>query len=386
MPWKETDVVDLREEFVLRALADGLDFAGLCREYGVSAKTGYKWKQRFMEDGLSGLRDRSRRPHSSPAQLGEREVCRLVALKLAHRRWGPAKILELYRNACSPAREVSLSSVKRVLGKAGLVQPRRRRRHDQCGRVQTDVVAQAPNDLWTVDFKGWWYSRDRRRVEPLTVRDACSRYILCAQALADSSTEAVRERFTRLFQTYGLPGAIRSDNGPPFASMTSPRGLTRLSAWWVALGIDLDRITPGRPQENGGHERMHRDMAMEVEGATAGDFSAQQAALEVWRREFNDERPHEALEMRVPSQVYRKSSRSYDQEAVELEYPVEYHRRRVGRSGCIRIDNCKINISVAVAGWDIGLKPTASCQYAAWFGPLYLGQLDLESQSFKAAR
>lgn len=386
MPWKEADVVDLREEFVVRALSEGSSFAGLCREYGVSAKTGYKWKRRFIQEGLAGLRDRSRRPHTSPGQLSEQEVCRLVAFKLAHIKWGPAKIREVYRRAHPLCRDISLSTVKRVLGKAGLVRPRRRRRHDQCGRIENPVTPQAPNDLWTVDFKGWWYSCERRRVEPLTVRDAHSRYILCAQPLADSRTQAVRGTFERLFDNFGLPLAIRSDNGPPFASMTSPRGLTRLSAWWVTLGIDLDRISPGHPQDNGAHERMHRDMAMEVEGAVEGDFSAQQAAIELWRGEFNHQRPHEALGMRVPAEVYHKSKRRYEEGPVELEYPAGYQRRRVGRTGAIKIDNCRVGISVAVGGWDVGLQPTRSAQYAVWFGPLYLGQVDLESRSFKAAR
>jgi putative transposase len=386
MPWKETGVVDLREEFVLRSLVEGQGFAPLCREYGVSPKTGYKWRKRFIADGRKGLKDGSRRPHSSPRQLGEEAICRLVLLKLAHRSWGPLKIFDLYRRIYGETRGFCLSTVKRVFGKAGLIEPRRRRRHDECGRIESSVPVEEPNDLWTVDFKGEWYSSDKRRVEPLTVRDAFSRYVFCTEPLGKGSTKVVKPKFEELFMEYGVPKAIRSDNGPPFASMRSPRGLTRLSAWWVALGIVLDRITPGHPQENGAHERMHRDIAMEVEGTVDGDFRTQVEVLEMWRENFNRVRPHEALGMRVPAEVYVKSSRRYEEGVFELEYPPEYLRRRVSRTGAIGIDSIQINISLAVAGWEIGLKPTGCGEYGVWFGPIYLGQVDTTNRAFKAAR
>jgi len=386
MPWKETDVVNLRNEFVMRAFEDKIPFIALCQEYGISPKTGYKWKERFLSKGMFGLSDQSRKPHSSPTQTTEDQACRLIRLKLAHSRWGPKKIRDLFSRHHCESVTPSVSTVKRVLDKAGLVQHRRRRKAHNCGRIANRVEATSPNDLWTVDFKGWWYSVDKARIEPLTVRDAYSRYILCADVLANGRTETVQSSFERLFKLYGLPQTIRSDNGSPFACTRAPLGLSRLSAWWVALGINLDRIAPGHPEQNGGHERMHRDIAYEVEGRIDGDVSAHRAALETWRHEFNTERPHEALEMRVPADLYVKSERRFAPENFELSYPQEYLRRKVNTIGNIKIMNSQILISTALRGWDVGLKATAYGRYAVWFGPLCLGEIDMEMESFNVAQ
>lgn len=386
MPWKECNVVNLRTEFVLRALHDELSFTALCQEYGISTKTGYKWKQRFLEQGLCGLPDRSRRPHSSPAGISEDIACRLIRLKLAHRNWGTKKIRELFTRRHGDSETVSVSTVKRILDKSGLVEHRRRRKAQQCGRITNCIEAKTPNEVWTVDFKGWWYSSDKARVEPLTVRDIYSRYILCADVMADGKSETVRSRFERLFETYGLPQTIRSDNGTPFACTRSPLGLSRLSAWWVVLGINLDRIAPGHPEQNGGHERMHRDIACEVEGSVDGDIRAHQAALEMWRHQFNNERPHEAIGMRVPAELYVKSQRPFTPESFELSYPYEYLRRKVTVAGTIRIMKRLIRISAALADWDVGLKAAGPAHYSVWFGPLCLGEIDMETESFNADR
>jgi transposase InsO family protein len=385
MPWKETNVMDIKKEFITRALRDESSFISLCREYGISTKTGYKWKERFFKKGLSGLADQSRKPHTSPYQICEEDICRLIHLKLAHCKWGPKKIHNLFERAYPYAETISLSTVKRVLDKSGLVEHRRRRSSNHCGRIENRFAANAPNDIWTVDFKGWWYSADKARIEPLTVRDAYSRYILCVDAIANSQSQTVRHRFELLFRTYGLPEYIRSDNGTPFACTKAPLGLSSLSAWWVALGIGLDRIEPGHPEQNGGHERMHRDIACELEGSIDGDLTAHQAALEIWRQEFNHQRPHEALNMRVPADVYVKSQRKFDTNNFELSYPSEYLRRKVGYTGCIKIMNHEIRISAALRGWDIGLKVTGSKHFAVWFGKLYLGEIDMETESFNVA-
>ena len=385
MPWKEANVMDLRTEFIKRAMREELPFAALCREYGISAKTGYKWKQRFLADGLPGLADLSRRPRSSPATVTEDVVCELVRLKGRHSKWGPKKIRDLYVKA-QPARAVvSLSTVKRVLDKAGLVKPRRRQRKpEHCGRIANPLVATAPNQVWTVDFKGWWYSPAKQRVQPLTVRDAFSRYALLVQAVPDARMETVQECFSRLFASYGLPLAIRSDNGAPFACTSAPLGLSRLSAWWVALGISLDRIEPGHPEQNGAHERMHRDIALEVEGQVDGDLSAQQAALDIWRCEYNEVRPHEALGMRRPAELYIKSERRFDPTPVVLEYPQGYWRRQVKPNGCIKISNRWVFVSSAIVGWDVGLQPLGTQQFNVWFGPLRLGELNVQDEKFTA--
>ena len=252
MPWKERNVMNLRAEFVLKALQEKLPFSTLCQEYGISPKTGYKWKQRFLERGFEGLHDRSRRPLSIPHGLSENVVCRIIALKRAHMSWGPRKIREVYARRHVSQDLPSESSFKRVLDKAGLVQKRKRRLANRSGFLKNRVPALQPNDVWTVDFNGWWYTPEKERCEPLTVRDAFSRYLLCTSVLDNGRTDTIRNEFERLFMQYGLPGTIRSDNGSPFASYSAPFGLSKLSAWWVVLGIDLDRIDPGCPYQKWG--------------------------------------------------------------------------------------------------------------------------------------
>jgi putative transposase len=385
MPWTETRIVDQRTEFVLRAIQQSQPFGELCREFGISRKTGYKWKERCLRQGLESMADRSRRPKSSPTELSEATVCRIVKLKHAHGSWGARKLLEVLKRTL-PADELpSESSVKRVLDKAGLVEHRRRVPSEQSGRLQSPVRAERPNQLWTIDFKGWWYTRNRQRFEPLTIRDGFSRYVLCAQALDSSRTEAVREQMERVFDRHGLPEIIRSDNGSPFAAQNSPLGLSRLSAWWLTLGIDLDRIAPGRPDQNGAHERMHRDMAREVECSAADDPATQQAALEVWRKTFNEERPHEALSMRVPSEVYEPSSRRFNSQPVELTYPAEHLVRKVGNRGSVKIHRHSVTVSTALQGYEIGLEQRDAQRLGVWFCRLRVGEIDLGAYRFHAA-
>jgi transposase InsO family protein len=383
MPWKEANVMDIRTEFILKSISQNQSFTELCKEYGISTKTGYKWKNRYHQDGVKGLADMSRRPNSCPAQLDENTVCRLIRLKMAHPAWGPAKILCLFERGLAADQVPSLSSVKRILDNSGLVKHTRRRKPEDTGRITNQITVERANQLWTVDFKGWWYSSERERVEPLTVRDAHSRYVLCAQALPNSCSDTVRCCFENLFLKYGLPDAIHSDNGTPFAASNAVLGLSRLSAWWIALGITLNRSRPGKPQDNGGHERMHRDMAAEVECTACGDLVMQQAQLDIWRQTFNEQRPHEALGMRTPAEFYQKSVRQYDGDKFELEYPVNYLFRIVGNQGAIKLYGQLIFITTALRGWHVGLEPIGSQRYFLWFGKLCLGEIDLSQQSFK---
>ena len=364
-------------EFGLKALQTD-NFRALCQEYGISPKTGYKWRERMLRYGLAGMAEQSRRPRSHADELAEGVICEMVRLKQAHRHWGPRKIRELYLRKHGTA--ASESSFKRVLERAGLTQPRRRRvRAAQAGRLWSGQRAQAPNEVWTVDFKGWWYDVDGRRCEPLTVRDEHSRYVLELRRMADARTATVRDCFERLFERHGLPGAIRSDNGSPFAHVRGLLGLSRLSAWWVALGIDLERGRPGHPQDNGGHERLHRDIRTELEPGTA-----QQEALDLWRQEFNHERPHEALGMRCPGEVYQKSQRLYEGSPEDLEYP-GLHARRVGPQGRIMWGGMPLFITTSLAGWSVGLKPMEKGRLEVWFGRLLLGWIDPATESFLRA-
>jgi putative transposase len=385
MPWMETDVMDQRTEFVLRALRNVEPFGEICQEFGISRKTGYKWKERFLQNGLTGLGNHSRRPAKSPNEVQEAMICQVVKLKLAHPAWGARKLRAVLERTVAKEDLPSESSFKRILDKAGLVERRRRLPTEQACRLQTPARAERPNHVWTIDFKGWWYTRNRTRFEPLTIRDDFSRYVLCAQALDDSRTETVRRQMVRVFERHGLPEVIRSDNGSPFAAATSPLGLSRLSAWWLSLGINLDRIPPGRPDQNGGHERMHRDMAWEIENRAEHDARTQQATLDVWRRTFNEERPHEALGLRVPDEVYQASSRKFHPAPVELVYPQGCLVRKVSCNGDVKIHNVQVGISTALRGLQVGIEPIESNRLAVWYCRLYLGQIDLPAQKFRAA-
>ena len=301
MPWKEKTMIHERTEFALKSLQPGVNFTQLCAEYDISRRTGYKWKQRFLNDGASAMSDQSRRPLNSPNQLSEQEVCRIARLHERHQHWGPKKIHKLYSDQYTPV--ISLSTFKRIFDRCGWVKKRIRRKSSETGRLTNGLKAQACNDVWTVDFKGWWRTGNGQRCEPLTVRDEHSRFVLAVQSMQTTRTEALKEVFERLFKAYGLPKAIRSDNGAPFASSSAILGLSRLSAWWVALGIDLERGRPGKPQDNGAHERMHLDIRNELECHTQEDLKSQQAAFDIWKNTFNQERPHEALGMQCPAHV-----------------------------------------------------------------------------------
>jgi putative transposase len=373
MPWKKSGPMEQRTEFALRAMQT-LNFRALCQQYGISAKTGYKWRERFWRKGLAGMEEESRRPKSHSKQLPEEEVCEIVRLKLAHMAWGPRKIRELYLRGHGEV--ASESTFKRVLERTSLTQKRRRRRAPEAGRLSSGRQAAALNEVWTVDFKGWWRKAEQR-CEPLTVRDEYSRYLLEVRAVEDARSETVRKSFERIFERHGLPEAIRSDNGSPFASRQGVLGLSRLSAWWVVLGIDLERGRPGHPQDNAGHERMHKDISRELEAEGACD----QAALDVWRQTFNYERPHEALGMRCPGEVYLASERKYEGTPEDLDYP-KMCSRRVSPKGLISLEGQPLFLSASLGGWSVGLKPIAEDLMEVWFGRLLLGQVDLGTRNF----
>ena len=367
-----------RTEFALKALQTD-NFRALCREYGISPKVGYKWKQRFLEQGLEGMNEKSRRPRSSPEALGEEVICRMVRLKERHRHWGPRKIREVYLRQWGEA--PSESSFKRVMERCGLTEKRVRREVKETGRISSGRKAAAPNEIWTVDFKGWWHDA-QGRCEPLTVRDEYSRYVLELRAMPDARTQTVQACFERLFERHGLPGAIRSDNGAPFASSNGLLGLSRLSAWWLVNGIELERSRPGCPQDNGGHERMHRDIANELEGVAHHE---RQSAFDTWRREFNEERPHEALGMRMPAELYRPSEKTWRGTPEELSYP-KMAARKVTRAGTIRYEAELIFISQALAGWQVGLAARTDGNLDVYFSRLLLGRLEPESAAFIAVK
>jgi transposase InsO family protein len=362
-----------RKEFILKAMHT-TNFRRLCEEFGISTKTGYKWRERFYQNGFEGMGEQSRRPVSHAKELAEGVICEIVRLKTAHRGWGPRKLREIYRRVHGEV--PSESSFKRVLERAGLVEKRRVRQRREAGRICSGRKAGAPNEIWTVDFKGWWHGANGQRCEPLTVRDECSRYVLDVRAVADARTATVRACFERLFEHNGLPGAIRSDNGVPFASSTGVLGLSKLSAWWVVLGIDLERSRPGCPQDNGGHERLHLDIERELRG------EEQQASFDEWRRTFNQERPHEALAMKRPAELYQPSARKFVGTPEDVRYP-KMEPRRVKSTGHIHYGKHSIFISSALAGWSVGLEACEQGKFNVHFGRLLLGQYDESRGSFE---
>lgn len=376
MPWKDLKPMNQRKEFVLRAIRTS-NFRELCQEYGISTKTGYKWRERFYQYGYEGMMELSRRPLSHANELGEAVVCEIVKLKHAHPSWGARKLRDIYKRLHGEV--PSESSFKRVLDRAGLVQERRLRRRSEAGRINSGRKATAANEIWSVDFKGWWYGGDGGRCEPLTVRDECTRYVLELRAVADATTQTVWACFERLFESYGLPQAIRSDNGAPFASPGGVLGLSRLSAWWVVLGIDLERSRPGCPQDNGAHERLHLDIERELRG------EQRQASFDEWRRTFNQERPHEALAMKRPAELYQPSSRKFEGTPQDLSYP-KMESRHVHTAGYIRYRDQQIFISHALSGWSVGLEPCEQSKVNVYFGRLLIGQYDESTASFERSR
>ena len=292
--------MSLKMEFVEKVSRPGASMAELCREYGISRETGYKWLKRFKAEGYTGLEERSRMPQSSPLAKAEAMISAILDARESNPRWGAKKLADVLRR--KHAQETpSVSTISRVLKRFGQVRQRRRSRPLSAVERAPQVDAKAPNDVWTVDFKGWWRSLDGGRCEPLTVRDAFSRYVLSVQVMEGTSTTPVREVFEALFRKHGLPVAIQCDNGTPFISSRARGGLTKLSAWWVSLGIKVVRSRPGCPQDNGGHERMHRDMRGDLQAFPEATRQEQQRSCAKWRQEFNHVRPHEALGGKVPA-------------------------------------------------------------------------------------
>jgi putative transposase len=383
MPWKETTVLNQRFEFVQEALKGLMPFSQLCRKYGISERIGYKWKNRFIQFGMSGLSDLSKAPKSTPESLSEDVIIRIVNLRIAHPTWGSKKLAVLYNKAYTDGSCPSISSFQRIFNKAGLVKKRHIKRVcPESHRLRQHIQPKEPNDVWSVDFKGWWFSNHEKCI-PLTVCDVASRFILDIRLMQSQSSEAVRAVFTRLFAQYGLPKVIRSDNGTPFAAPNSLLNLTSLSCWWISLGILPDRIDPGRPAQNGSHERMHADLARDIQGKSSDGIAATQASIDLWYQEYNYVRPHEALGMLTPSDIYRQSATTYTGDIDQLEYPPGFLTRKVFANGEILLHGARVSISYALRGFHIGLLPRDSHILSVWLADFPLGCIDLQTYCFQ---
>jgi len=362
-------------EFVMLVREVGVNLSEACRQFGISRKTGYKWCRRYETEGLTGLVARRRRPRRSPLMVSGDITLAIIRLRHDHKSWGPKKLrVKLLTRGFRPNELPSVVTVARVLKRAGEVLPNRRGRPRHQPQADSHPLSSAPgpNDVWTVDLKGWWRTKDGRRCEPLGIRDLYSRYILCLRPVKRVETETLKTIFEEVFERYGLPAVIRSDNGGPFASPYAPHGLTRLSAWWRTLGIRHERIEPGHPQQNGGHERMHRDIEAEIARQPSATLAEEVRRLETWRLEYNLQRPHEALGLKTPATIYRSSRRRLN--TVEsYNYPVTFERYRVRNNGCIRLtDQKEVHLSRALAGQEVGLERLSDTGWRVWFCDLLI--------------
>lgn len=365
--------MSLKIEFVERA-QKGEKLSKLCREFGVSRTTGHKWVRRFREQGYAGLEEESRRPKSAPLATAEDMVMAVLEARGKHPGWGPKKLEVVLRRRFKD-QSPSERTIARILKRAELVRQRRKKRPPSVVERAPQVHAERPNDVWTVDFKGWWRARDKSRCEPLTVRDAFSRFVF-AVVLCTTKTADVRPIFEQLFRKHGIPHAIQCDNGSPFICSRAPAGLSKLSAWWVSLGIQLVRSRPSCPQDNGGHERMHRDMRQDVQLAPADTRPRQQRDLDKWRQEFNHVRPHQALDGKTPAEVYESMEKAH-KPLVTYESP-EFRRVRVSSCGTFNLRGERHFLSEALAGHEVALEPVNPCQMRAWFYGLDLGLIEVE--------
>ena len=382
MAWKMVLPMEQRFKFVLAVEQREHCIAELCRRFGISRKTGYKWIARYRSDGLEGLRERSRRPLSCPHKTEQKWVDRVIQHKLKYPRWGPKKIRIILQEKGWPGPVPAASTIGNILDRAGLVKPRKRRRRKAIFQG-TLSQAQRPNHIWAVDYKGWFRTTDGQRCNPLTVSDLFSRYVLDVRALANQSHAAARDAFEQLFSRYGLPEVIRSDNGSPFAS-TGAAGLSRLSVWWILLGIRLELIAPGHPEQNGSHERMHLTLKQEACCPASSNRRAQQRRFNRWRKQFNEQRPHEALQMKKPAQLYHCSKRIYPKTQIEPSYPDGYQIRRVRTNGEIKWCGRKRFIGEALKGVCVGLKRINQDQSQVYFGLIRLGDLyDTDSKGLR---
>jgi putative transposase len=389
MSWKATDAMKERTKLVLEwerrwkeAEGGRVNMAELCRMFGVSRETGYKWVKRFRESNFDVLAvaERSRRPHTSPTAVPLEIEDLVVTARKQWPRWGPrklrARLVERFPEWPIP----SASTIANILERCGLTVPRRRRRRGRApvGITTPFVGCNAPNDVWCIDFKGWFVTGDGAKCYPLTMIDAYSRYLLRCEALEDPDGKEVQRILDSAFLEFGLPKAIRSDGGPPFAS-TGAAKLTALSVWLLQLGIRIEIIAPGKPQQNGRLERLHRTLQAETASPPSADGVAQQRRFDLWRREYNYERPHEALRMRRPSTIYERSSTRYPRPLITIDYGHEpfCEVARVDKNGSIKWHRRRVHISSALAHEYVMLDANPDDdRWAVYWGNIFLGHLD----------
>ena len=374
MPWKETNGMNERLRFIASYLEAGEPFSCLCERFGVSRKTGYKWVDRFESDGVTGLEEHSRAPLSHPQAVADEVVEKILRVRKKHPRWGPRKLrVVLQRHHPQLALPVA-STIGEILRRNGLNRKRRRIRRsspygDRLGQYDS------PNAVWCADFKGH-FPIAWERCHPLTVSDGFSRYLLACRALRRPLFQPTRKVFESVFREFGLPDAIRTDNGAPFSTL-APGGLSRLAVWWIRLGIRPERILPGRPDQNGRHERMHSTLKSETVKPPRSSFRAQQRAFDRFRKEYNEIRPHEALDQQTPVSNYRPSQRPFPRRLPEILYPEHFQVRQTYPNGMISFKYSQWYISGCLISEQVGLEEVDDDRWKVYFGPIALGILDV---------
>ena len=373
MTWKRITCVIRRLQFVKLASQAQRSLTQVCRQFGFSRRIGYKWIRRFESEGLPGLRDRARRPHRSPRQISAKWLTRIRQLRRCHRTWGSRKLAVRLHKKYPLEQVPAARTINLWLKRMGLNRAARRR--TRLGpRLKRPALRQAQrsNQVWTVDFKGWFRTQDGRRVEPLTVRDLCSRYLLSVRLFRDQRWEPVRREFLRLFGQYGYPEVIRVDNGGPFGSK-GPAGLSRLSAWWTALEIRVEFIAPGHPEQNGGHEQMQRVLKRETTRPPSRHLRAQQRRTDRWSKTYNQVRPDEALEQKTPGDIYRPGR--HGRRMPNLRYPAQWTVRRVRSNGQIKWKGQKRFVGEAFVGYPVALSRAKAGKSRVYFARLLIGEI-----------
>ena len=381
MPWRETLLMDQRVQFIADYQRDVFDVADLARRYGISRKTAYKWLDRYEAAGPAGLVDRSRRPGHSPQATPEHVVAALLEVRRHHPSWGAKKLLKVVATREPTWTLPARSTVCDLLDRAGLVTAPRRRAVP-AHPARSLIPMTAPNGTWTADFKGHFKTRNGVYCYPLTIVDGYSRYLLACHGLLSTAIAGARPIFLRLFQEYGLPGIIRTDNGVPFATTALGR-LSTLSVWWIRLGILPELIAPASPQQNGRHERMHRTLKAEATRPPSTTLRAQQVRFNRFRQEYNHDRPHEALNQETPASHYHPSPRALPQRVPPLEYPGHFEVRLVSRNSGIRWKKRWVCVTHTLAGEYVGLEEVGDGLWDVYFGPLKLGRLDERRQQIE---
>ncbi len=375
MPWKASSVMEEKVRFVMEYERDEQTMVELCESFDISRETGYVWLRRYRQSGIAGLLELNRAPKRRPRQTPLSIEQAILHLRQAHMGWGPRKLKRILERDQPGRRWPASSTIGELLKREGLVVARRKRRRTA---PYSDPLAHAdgPNRVWCADFKGWFRTGEGERIDPLTISDAHSRYLLRCQAVEKMDTARVQAIFEAAFREYGLPQAIRTDNGAPFAS-PALAGLSRLAVWWIKLGIVPERIEAGHPEQNGRHERMHRTLKQEVATPPAQDRRTQQRELERFRREYNEVRPHEALAMQTPDAVYVPSERKYPRPVPEVKYPETMIVRSVHSHGHFRWENRHdVFLTEVLWGERIGLLPQDERWYDVYFGPVLLARFD----------